>query len=705
LYTVRTNKQENQVYILDLFKKNFKKMIWKDKGNFSDLTWHKGNQAVAFIEEAANKDKSENNIIYYDIKSEKIYSYTSIDMQKSFGDSLYIFSSRYKLKISDTKQQVFFEVCHKKKSENDTKLSDVQIWNGNDKWVYPMEELEKLSNRPFVARWSPSSNQSMLISNNSLPEIMLTGNQNFALLSNKKQYEPQLVYEGPRDFYLFDISAGKRNLLVSSQSGFPNYIIPSPSGRYISYFSQKNWWIYDTVKQTHTNITGHIGQPFFHNEQELPKNIEAYPTLGWTAGDKQIILCDAYDIWAISPDGTLAKRLTKGRETHTRFRWPGYKYRVSTQKNYDGSMHRTIDLKKGLLLESSNQQGHSAYYKWTPDYIEKLVFSTDSNLNQLMMSDDGNTFAYLEQSHALSPKVMLYNRTRKEIKTVYESNPQQKQFYWGVSKMIQYKNSKEKLLQGALYYPADYNPDKKYPMIVLIYEKLSQDLHRYTNPSQYTGDGQFNITTFTTQGYFVLAPDISYELGNPGIAATDCVVSATKEAIRMGFIKPDKIGLIGHSFGGYETDFIITQTDIFAAAVAGAAVTDLASFYLTLGWNTGRPDMWRFETQQWRMGKSLYDDKYGYERNSPITHAQNITTPLLSWSGNVDFQVNWSQSVEFYLALRRLNKKNILLLYPNEGHSLKKSKNQKDLSIRIHEWFDFHLKDVTPAEWIKKGIQ
>jgi dipeptidyl aminopeptidase/acylaminoacyl peptidase len=704
LYAAKNDKEENRLYLLELKKNNRKKMLSKGKDPFSYLTWHKGSKSIAFIQNTPSSRNFENTLYYYNIEHEKLYQYSSQEMRRSFGDSVFIASSSHKLKISDTNEHIFFAVQRKEKSKNQVALSDVQIWNGNAKWVYPMEELEKPYNKPFLARWSPLENRSMLISNASLPEIMLTGNQDYALLSNKKQYEPQLVYEGPRDFYLVDLSTGKSNLLISKQSGFPNYIIPSPGGRYISYFSQKNWWIYDIVKHAHTNITGHLGQPYFHNEQELPENTETYPTLGWTVGDKEILLCDAYDIWAISPDGVSARRLTKGRETYTKFRWAGYKYRPSTQPNYNGSIHRTINLNEGLLFEASNLQVHSGYYKWTPAHYEKLVFSTNSNLNQLIISGDGNTFAYLEQRYDLSPKLMLYNKTSKETKTIFESNPQQKQFYWGESKLIQYKNSKGKSLQGALYYPADYDPEKKYPMIVFIYEKLSHHLHKYINPSQFTGDGQFNITTFTTQGYFVLAPDISYEVGNPGISATDCVVSATKEVIRSGLVQPNKIGLIGHSFGGYEADFIVTQTDIFAAAVAGAAATDLASFYLTLGWNTGRPDMWRFESQQWRMGKHLWDDKEGYERNSPVMHAQHITTPLLSWAGNEDRQVNWSQSVEFYLALRRLKKKHIMLLYSNEGHSLKKSENQKDLSIKLHEWFDYHLKDSTPATWIKKGL-
>lgn len=195
-----------------------------------------------------------------------------------------------------------------------------------------------------------------------------------------------------------------------------------------------------------------------------------------------------------------------------------------------------------------------------------------------------------------------------------------------------------------------------------------------------------------------------YVKGDTGVSALDCVVAATNKVIEMNIVQKNKIGLLGHSFGGYETNFIVTQTNIFSAAVSGAGVSDLTSWYLSLGWNTGKPDMWRLESQQWRMGKSFYDDQESYYRNSPIIHATKIQTPLLLWAGKLDLQVDWHQTMEFYLALRRLEKKNIMLLYPNEQHVLFNAENQIDLTNRIEQWFDYHLKDNKTFSWISKGI-
>ena len=163
-----------------------------------------------------------------------------------------------------------------------------------------------------------------------------------------------------------------------------------------------------------------------------------------------------------------------------------------------------------------------------------------------------------------------------------------------------------------------------------------------------------------------------------------------------------KVGLIGYSFGGYETAFIVTQTGMFAAAVAGGAATDLRSYFYTVGWETGKPDMWRFENEQWNMGKTPLEDHASYEKNSPLASADNVKTPLLLWSGKKDQQVDWHQSVQYYLALRRLNKKNILLLYPDETHGFSKLENKLDISMRVQQWFSHFLKNEEPEDWVKK---
>lgn len=246
-------------------------------------------------------------------------------------------------------------------------------------------------------------------------------------------------------------------------------------------------------------------------------------------------------------------------------------------------------------------------------------------------------------------------------------------------------------MHGLLHYPDDYTEGKQYPMIVHLYELFSNQYQNYSNPGIYNGDG-FNYRNFTAKGYFVLEPDILIQEGNPGISATNCVVTAVNKVLDKGIINKDAIGVIGHSFGAYEAAFIISQTNLFSAAVVGAGVFDIVSSYHTIGQDYGRSKLYLYENQQWQIGKSFYEDREGYYNNSPMYHGANIKTPSLIWTGKNDYHVDWHQSEQMYLALRRLKVEVEMLIYENESHSLIQPKNQIDLSEKIQNWFDKYLK-------------
>jgi len=708
LYTAWSNGQHS-VNVLELSAHRRRMVLCSGPRPYHNLVWQVKGKAVAFQQQGGQGSGADNIILYYKLADQKLYSF-DLGRQAGFPkDSLFLPLTKPisgpRIKISDDMQRIFFTVQPKVKIAPDLKGSPVQLWNANAKWLVPMEEFANRFSKDYLGVWRPLEKTFRLISNDTLPEFMLTGDQKYAVISNPKQYEPQYTYDGFRDFYLVDLQTGKKNLLLKEQYGHPYSTVPSPGGKYIAYFSDKHWWVYDIGKKTHVNITKGIAQSFFDNDKQRPQVVDTYPHLGWTVGDGQILLCDAYDIWAIAPDGSKATRLTYGRESQTQFRLAGLYNSPISKGNYNGIIHEAIDLGKGLLLESKNGKIISGFYKWSVNGSQKLISSDSSRLDYFKQSTGGHTFTYLEQRFDLPPRLMVKTQAASTPKVLVEGNPQHKQFYWGRSELIDYRNSKGEVLKGVLYYPAGYDSQKKYPMIVHIYEKLSQDLHDYVIPSQLTGDNAVNISVFTTQGYFVFTPDISYEIGDVGVSAADCVVSATKRVIDLGLVNPKKIGLSGHSFGGYETNFIITQTDLFAAAVAGSGWADLNNAYLTVGWNNGRADIWRFESQQLRMKASLFEDQEGYDRNSPIRQVKKVTTPLLSWTGKEDFQVNWSNSVSLYLAMRRLQKKHIMLLYPGEGHNLNNPTNKLDLSVRVHQWFDYLLKDAPAAPWIAEGLK
>lgn len=705
-----TTKQEDHysMGILELGKQiNTNWIIDKNSNDFKMLTWEKTGKAFAFLS-TENLDTDNNTLFYYIINQNQLHE---LDDEKQAGfpqnktiDDL----GKYSITISADLSKVFFGIRSRKKSNQKNSAvkleSTVEVWNANDKWIYPMEKkMGQFSSNSNLAVWFPLLEQFIAISSDELPKAMLAGNEQYAVLSNPQSYEPQFDYNGPRDFFIMDLNSGKKELLLKKKSvtDIEPIPVPSPGGRFITYFSNNNWWVYNLNTKIHTNVTGKMGikltGPVRTLYRDTPYGIE-----GWTDHDQEILLYDQYDLWVIKPDGTHFKRITYGREKQIQFRIFKSTYEEGFQVNYDGKISKTISLAAGLLLEAKGNDGKTGYFKWQQKTGEKSIVYKASYIDKLRSVSNKNNFIYREQNFNQSPRLIF--QKGRVIHSFFQSNPQQAKYNWGKTELLSYHNSKGEKLSSVLCYPADYDPKKKYPMIVHVYERQVHKLYKYSNPTLESNSG-FNSTILTSQGYFVLYPDIVYEEQNEGLAAVDCTVSATNEIISRGLVYPNKIGLIGHSFGGYETNYIITQTKLFTAAIAGSAITDINSYYLTVNWDIGRPTMNYFQNDHFKMIKSPYEIPGIFARNSPIIYADQITTPLLSFTGKLDNHVDWHQSVELYLALRRLSKKHIMLIYPNEGHSIVNPINKVDLTNRVIQWFGYYLKDEIPAVWIKDGTQ
>ena len=669
-------------------------------GRLVSFAWQKEARALAFIRQTENPQ--ENSLIYYISKGKKRFELNPLKDSAFPKNWLITIDPSRKILISDDLQKVFFTARENNVAKAENKnTSDVEIWNANDKWILAKEKnMGSIEKKSKLALWKPLEQKTDIITSNELPSIMLTGDQKYAVLSNPKAYEPQFEYEGPRDYYAVNLSTMEKKIMLQKQPSDPEALNPSPGGKYIAYFKEDSWWIYDPKSDSHRDITHALPSKFNGKKQELVP-LSVYGNPGWTANDNEIILYDQYDIWAVKPDGSDARCLTKGREKCISFRI-AQTNRNSLKMVYDGTASEVIDLDHDLFLRAKGPDGKTGCFKWTKKSSEKELFYSHSYLDQFKYNKEGGSVIFREQNFDMPPRVMGAGRTSEPV-FIFQSNPQQKEYSWGRSELVGFQNSKGENLKAVLTYPADYDPSKKYPMIVNIYEKKSDELHIYQNPELENGGG-FNASILAQEGYFVLQPDINLEYQNTGLGAVDCVVSAVRNIIAKGIINPARVGLMGHSFGGYETAFIVTQTPMFAAAVAGGAITDLNSFYYSVG-RSGNPNMWRFEKELWNMGGPPNELVLAYQANSPIVHAEKIQNPLLIWTGKADAQVNYSQSLELYLALRRFKKKSILLVYPEEDHVLMKPENQKDITLRILDWFAYFLKDNRSAKWITEGTR
>lgn len=666
-------------------------------GEFTNLAWKPSGDAVAFLHSPTGEG-SPPVLCHYDIPSGKLRVFDPAE-ESSFpsGYSISRIGSS-NLKVSPDGERVFFKIEHK--GEPPIAPGSVQIWNAADKYLYPVRRRADGGVKyAKLAVWLPRTGHFEVISDNTYSEAMLVGDDRYVIMIAPDRHEPQWNYYALRDYMLYDLVSGGKKVFLEKQSIESDHFATSPASRHVMYFRDGHWWLYDLHTASHTNITRRIDSDFVREGMDVTSGAMAWGHGGWTADDRSVLFYDKHDIWMYDTKTGAAKRLTNGKED-------GLTYRVAPPENgttgytvnYDGQQSRLLD-SDGISFEITGR-GQSGYclFSFKDGCVSKLVM--DKKITAMVKASASPVFTYIEQDFNKPPAVMVNNGGR--VQNAYQSNPHHFTFEWGKSELISYRNSKGRKLDAALYYPAGYRAGIRYPMIVYIYDTQAAKVHNYVPPSLGNSNGM-NITNYTLDGYFVLVPDIAYEVGGPGYSATDCVVSVTREVLSRNCVDSARIGLIGHSFGGYETDFIITQTDLFTAAVSGAAITDLPSSYLYASWNYSRPNFWHYEYGQLRMGSGLFDDFPGYVSNSPVYHAAKVRTPLLSWTGEDDRQVHYYQSIEFYLALRRLKKEHIMLIYPGQGHAVSGQQAQ-DLTIRVGQWFGYYLKGCEPPEWLKADL-
>ena len=665
-----------------------KRVVGEENALFKNFVW-KGN-SITFI-----KTKNEEvDLFIYHISQDKLHS---LDPKKvrGFPADMKVSDGAGRMMLSEDGERVIFSLKENKLNSNFFDPNQVEIWNTVDKELFGKKIIVDYVMSEKKAIWNLKENSVLQITDKQLPSGFLNADFNYAFIYDRNAYEPQTDQIGAYDLYLLNLKSGEKKRIVERYT-FGEYIPSrSPDGRYLCYPKESHWWIYDIQQDIHFNITLALPNSFFLEDKNRPQEADPYGIGGWT-NEGEVILFDRYDLWKISLDGKVKIRLTKGREIQKAFRI----YNHVGPTNFPEPNRVNLDLHKGLMLTAANKEiGATGLSYWSPKSGVRELLWENKKISRVVKAENKDSYMYVEESYASSPRLMVYNGKAREI---VSTNKQQERFNWGKNEPIEYMVNGIRT-KGVLFYPAGYNPDLKYPMVVYIYERQFANLNSYVNPSLLSYNG-FNVSNYIAQGYFVLFPDINYEYGNLRESVTKSVLSAVDEVLAKGSVDPKKVGLIGHSFGGYETNLIITQTNRFATAVAGAGWSDLISEYLSFGQETLRPDFFRAENQQLRIGKSLYEDMQSYFKNSPVLLADQVKTPLLGWAGKKDETINPLQSMEFFLALRRTNKEHTLLLYPTEGHQIDKKENRIDLSVRIMQWFDYYLKDGKKQDWMNSNL-
>ncbi|MEA9414306.1 alpha/beta hydrolase family protein [Flavobacterium sp. PL02] len=572
----------------------------------------------------------------------------------------------------------------------------VEVWNTADDYIHTSSiRSSKRPQKKSIFVWLPETSKIIPLTERIDTSILLSSDMEKILIAEPVLPLKYNTLVPNNNYFVKDLQSGKKTLILKDFPGHARSVTESSTGRYFTYFLDGNWWVYDSKQCRHKMISGEIKVPL-SNVNDNAGSIGEYGIAGWTAEDSHILIYDKFDIYKVATDGSSSQRLTKGREKNIIYRI--VRNSKKWQQAYIGN-EEIYNLDKGfVILAKELNHTTSGYFLWTSNGIKEII-SGYYKYSEFQQSANGKMITVMEQDVATPPRLIKIQENNHKEK-LFQSNTHFKNYNWSSSDQIQYKGANGQNLSGVLYYPAEYNPQKKYPMIINIYETMGWTRHQYWKPTLLNEAG-FNAANLTAKGYFVLFPDIEYVLGEPGESALKCVLASIDSALQKANIDKTKIGLIGHSFGGYESSYIATHTNLFATVVSGAGFMDFTKYYLSISGNHKIPEYWRSENSQQRMKVTPFEDWAKYDRNSPLRASKNLSMPILTYIGAKDTQVNPDQSLEFWLALKRLGKENIMLVYPDENHVFEDPKNQADLTQKIEQWFGYYLKDEAYPEWAK----
>ncbi len=573
---------------------------------------------------------------------------------------------------------------------DDQPTVDVWHWRDTEVMAHQVKSATQNGRRNMLAAWHVDSNNLTPLGNEFTEQVTPLKRGNLAYAAEWKEYAMDRSIGRPAaDIYLVDLGSGQRTK-IKDKLPEDRYLQASPGGRYLLYLENDQYFIVDISTHAAVNITKNIKTSFVdHESDETVKQKPPFGVAGWTKNDAEVILYDKFDLWKVSPDGSHPVRLTDGASEQLRHRY----VRLSADDEF-------IDLEKPVYLSLfgiwSKKSGYAVLKPGVPA-PERLVLA-DKSVERLAKASDAPVFDYMSETFEESPNLFVGGPDLKDAKRVTDTNPFQSKYAWGRSELIEYKSSNGTRLQGILDYPAGYEAGKKYPMIVYMYEKLSDGLHRYNAPSERS---YYSVSAMTSHGYFVLQPDIVFTKREPGLSVADCVTAAVKKVQEKGAV--DKVGIVGHSWGGFDASFLATHTTIFSAAIAGAPITDLISNYGNHHWSSGIAETDHIETGQQRMEVPIYEDLQAYIRNSAVFGVSTMTTPLMIEVGDADGTVFYHQGIELYNIARRARKNVVLLVYGGEDHGLRKKADQVDYQRRIFAWFGYYLKGDPAAKWITEG--
>lgn len=693
------------IYLFDAKEQDLKP-LHRMEGKYKNLAFDEKGTQLTFV---ADLDTTEARIRPFTLhhwKENNSDSATIIaSMESDFLPENWIIGDHFKPRFSEDGSKLFFGMMSAPILE-DTLLLDeekvnVEVWSYTDTRLHTQQkvQLDRDKKRAYQVVYHTADGRFVKLGSEELPETRRgdEGNAGVALAYTELPYYEKMSWEGfpsYKDVYVINTKTGEKKEVAKGMRGTPRL---SPAAKYVTWFSAPDtaWFAYSVKEHKIRQITDNKTVPFYDEINDRPMYPSSYSIAGWTKDDGHVLIYDRYDIWKMDVNGNEKPiRLTNGRANEVTYRY----IRLDREERF-------IDDKKDLLLHVfDNKTKASGYATLSPKggKIKELIKEDYAFTRRPIKAKNADKLIFTKENFQVFPNWHITNMKLENPQQFTDANPQQSEYSWGTIELYEWTALDGQKLQGLLVKPENFDPNKKYPMIVNFYERSSNGLHRHRAPFPHRST--INYSFYASKGYLIFNPDVPYRIGYPGESAYNAVIPGITALINEGFVDKDNIAAQGHSWGGYQVAYLATKTDIFKCIESGAPVVNMVSAYGGIRWGSGLSRMFQYEHTQSRIGGTLWEYPLRYIENSPIFFVDKINTPILILHNDKDGAVPWYQGIEFFVAMRRLGKPAWMLNYNDEPHWPMKLQNRKDFNVRMQQFFDYYLKGTAKPKWMERGV-
>ena len=678
-------------------------LIKEGKGVFKQTTFDEKGERLAFLY-CADKDSSYKALSLWLSEHNAPAKEIATRGNKAFPAE-WVINENGMLQFSKSASRLFFGTSPEPRQKDTTQLAEnrpnVQVWSWDEPVQYTVQNYnkEKDLKKSYQAVYNLGNGSIFQLANEELPNIQLgnEGDAALALLSTSRPYSLSSMWEARTrsDYYTVSLDNGERKQIA--QADYGRFRL-SPQGKYAYWYGETDscWYTIALAEGKRYRLTTPESFPAWDEENDVPNHPYAHGAAGWTANDQNLLIYDRYDIWKFDPPAATSPiNLTVN----------GRKEKLSYRLEQLDKEARFIDLGKPQLLKGFNEttKGYGFYNaRLSAPAAPKTLLAGNYMLRSINKAKNTDDVIYTMETFQQYPDIHYSTLAFKKSVQLTQGDKQQEGFIWGTAELVSWISLDGRPLEGVVYKPANFDPNKKYPMMVNFYERNSETLYNYRMPEPHRSTIDYHL--YNSNEYVIFNPDIRYVDGYPGESCYNCLMPGITMMIAKGYINEKGIGAQGHSWGGYQVAYLATRTNLFSAIESGAPVVNMFSAYGGIRWGSGMARSFQYEHTQSRLGATPWSSPLRYLENSPLFTMDKVQTPILIMHNDADGHVPWYQGIEYFVAMKRLGKPCWLLNYTGEPHWPMHMANRIDFQRRMFQFFNHYLKNQKMPKWMSEGV-